>query len=202
MVSRNSSAILRTGQTMAFEKYLLPMALLVSALVASAAQPSAGLIEVRPDGRRTVFTTERLSRNDHVVAQHAEAQGGAKCCVSLRITGKQRRRTDVSDELKGRQVRAYALPPLKAADAVPFVGGALVFKASGRNPVAAERALLDGAADKTIPQVCTSSEGAHLLQQGSGGEAQAHLYMHFSYAVDPTCNEALLEKFNEAGGQK
>ncbi|QNK68691.1 hypothetical protein [Variovorax sp. PAMC26660] len=187
---------------MAFEKYLLPMALLVSALVASAAQPTAGLIEVRPDGRRTVFTTERLSRNDHIVAQHAQAQGGAKCCVSLRITGMQRRRTDVSDELKGRQVRAYALPPLKTADAVPFVGGALVFKAGERDSVAAERALLGGAADKTIPQFCTSSEGAHLLQLGGGGEPQAHLYMHFSYDVEPTCNEALLERLSEAGALK
>ncbi|MFH0129976.1 hypothetical protein ACGLHS_07175 [Variovorax sp. VaC1] len=187
---------------MVFEKYLLATALFASALVASAAQPSAGLIEVRPDGRRTVFTTERLSRSDHVVAQQAGAQGGAKCCVSLRITGTQRRRTDVSDELKGRQVRAYALPPLKAADAVPFVGGALVFKAGERDSVAAERALLGGAADKTIPQVCTSSEGAHLLQLGSGGEPQAHLYMHFGYDVEPTCDEALLARLSEAGTLK
>ncbi|HEY9224331.1 MAG TPA: hypothetical protein VIP27_09280 [Variovorax sp.] len=179
---------------MASKNCILAMALFVAAVAASAAQPSAAFIEVRPDGTRTLFTTERLRRNDHIVARHADAKGTAACCVALRILGTQRRRFDVSDELNGRQVRAYALPSLKGTDAVPFLGGALVFKAMNRRPTEVERALLGDVEGKALPNVCTSSEGAHLLQLRDG-KPQAHLYMHFSYAVEPTCSEDLLKKF-------
>lgn len=180
---------------MASRKYVLAMALFVSAIAASAAPPSAGLLEVRPNGMRTLFTTQRWSRNDRVVAQYAEAQGNAKCCVALRILGMQRRRTDVSDELRGRRVRAYVLPSLRAADAVPFVGSALVFKGTEKMPVEVERALQGDKTVGALPDVCTSSEGAHLLQWGDG-QPQAHLYMHFGYAVEPTCSEESLKKFD------
>lgn len=180
---------------MAFKKCLMPMVLFAAVFTASAAPPVAGLIEVRPNGMRTLFTTERLHRNDHVVAQSAELQGTAKCCVALRILGPQRRRADVSDELKGRRVRAYALPSLKAPDTVPYVGGALVFNARDEDSSRIEHALLGNPAGKAFPTVCTSSEGAHLLQW-LDGKPKAHLYMHFDYAVEPSCSEDMLKKFH------
>ncbi|MGR4871938.1 hypothetical protein ACIPRI_24080 [Variovorax sp. LARHSF232] len=181
---------------MALKACLLPVLLWGSATAASAMQP-AGLIEVRPDGTRTIYTTERLNRNDRVLAQHgdAEAQGaGAKCCVSLRILGVRKPRAGISDELNGRPVKAYALPSLKATEITPFIGGALVFKAGERMPAGTGRALLDRAAGNGFPQACTSSEGMHLLQLNEG-KPQTHLYMHFGYAVEPTCSTALLERF-------
>lgn len=45
-----------------------------------------------------------------------------------------------------------------------------------------------------LPDVCTGSEGAHLLQLRDG-KPQAHLYMHFSYAVEPTCSDEMLKRF-------
>ena len=77
---------------------------------------------------------------------------------------------------------------------MPFLGGALVLKAVNRRPTAVERALLGDAEGRAMPDVCTSSEGAHLLQLRDG-KPQAHLYMHFSYAVKRTCSEDLLKKF-------
>lgn len=180
---------------MASKKYIMPMVLFAAALAASAAPPAAGLIEVRPDGMRTLFTTERLHRNDHVVAQSAESQGTAKCCVALRILGPQRRRSDVSDELTGRRVRAYALPSLKAPDTVPYLGGALVFHARDEDSSRVEHALSGDPAGKALPTVCISSEGAHLLQW-LDGKPNAHLYMHFDYAVEPSCSEDTLKKFH------
>lgn len=178
---------------MASKKCILATAWLAVAMTASAAQPAAALLEVRPDGTRTLFTTERLHRNDYVVARGAEEKGAAACCAKLRILGTQRRRSDVSDALNGRRVRAYVLSSLKAADAVPFVGGALVFKAKEKPPSAAAHGLNDSDG-KMLPDVCTSSEGAHLLQWGDG-KPQAHLYLHFGYAVAPTCSDELLKRF-------
>jgi hypothetical protein len=178
---------------MAFKKCILAVVLLVVAMTASAAQPTVALFEVRPDGTRTLFTTERLHRNDYIVARGAEEKGAAACCVKLRILGTQRRRSDVSDELNGRRVRAYVLPSVKAADAVPFVGGALVFKAKEK-PTSALALALNDSGGKMLPDVCTGSEGAHLLQLRDG-KPQAHLYMHFSYAVEPTCSDEMLKRF-------
>lgn len=171
------------------------MALSMIGAIASAAQPPAALIEVRPDGQRTVFTTQRLSRHDRVVAQYADAQGKAKCCVPLRIVGGPLRRRDVSDELQERRVRAYALPAVATPDPMPFVGAALVLKAGRQSSFLDEQAFLKGAArNKAFPEVCTSSEGAHLLQL-SNGKPQAHLYMHFDYAVEPSCSPERLKLF-------
>lgn len=179
---------------MALKKCFLATAFAAAAVGASAAQPSAALIEVRPDGTRTLLTTERLSRNDRIIAQQAETTSVAKCCVALRILETQKRRADVSDELSGRRVRAYALPPLTGADTVPYVGGALVIKAREKFPTAVENALLSDPAGKLLPDVCTSSEGAHLLQLRDG-KPRAHLYMQFGYSVEPTCSDELLKKF-------
>ncbi|WP_124460138.1 hypothetical protein [Variovorax sp. KBW07] len=176
-------------------RLLLVMALSATAAIASAAQPPAALIEVRPDGQRTVFTTQRLSRHDRLIAQYADAQGKARCCVPLRIVGGPLRRTDVSDELRERRVRAYALPAVATPDPLPFIGAALVLKAGGEPSFLGEQAFLAGATgNKAFPEVCTSSEGAHLLQS-SNGKPQAHLYMHFDYAVEPTCSPESLKPF-------
>ena len=80
-------------------------------------------------------------------------------------------------------MRAYALAPVTDKDLKPFLGGALVFRGY---PGSQERALLAGNADKSLPGICLSSEGAHLTQFADG-KAKAHLYMHFDYSVDPTC---------------
>lgn len=168
----------------------------LSAGISSAMQP-AGFIEVRPDGTRTLFTTERVSRNDQVVAQYADGTSpglAAKCCVVLPVTGRRRLRATVSDELNGRQVRAFALAPLKAAEAVPFVGAAVVFKAGERIPIGFGQAPAQGLAQGDFPATCASREGVHLLQLEQG-KARLHLYMHFDYDVEPTCSTELLNKF-------
>ncbi len=78
---------------------------------------------------------------------------------------------------------------------MPFVGAALVFKAGQRSSRRSEQALLASTADSgALPEVCTSSEGAHLLQL-SDGKPQAHLYMHFEYAVEPSCSPERLKPF-------
>ena len=181
---------------MAPNKLLLPGLLCLSASMCFAMQP-AGFIEVRPDGTRTLFTTERVSRNDQVVAQFADGaaqSAAAKCCVALRVTGRRKSQAKVSDELKGRQVRAFALSPLKAGEPVPFVGAALLFKAGERIPIAFDRASTQGAAEGTFPVTCTSSEGVHLLELDQG-KPRVHLYMHLDYDVEPTCTTELLSKF-------
>lgn len=151
---------------------------------AFAAKPSPALVEVKPDGSRTVFITTSINRGDRVIAQYSDTQGALRCCVRL-AKQKLLSRADVSDELRGNRVSAYALAPLTGKDVMPFIGAALVF----RGLVGAmERATLAGNADKSLPKVCLSSEGAH-LRQSADGKAKAHLYMHFDYAVDPTCDQ-------------
>lgn len=171
------------------------MGLLAVIVSASAAQPLAGLIEVRPNGERTLFTTERLSRGDRVVARDAGAQGAGTCCIALRILGSRQARKNVSDELNGRRVRAYVLASSTTTDGAPFVDGTLVFRARERYSTTIEDALRDDPMGRALPEVCTSSEGAHLLGLADG-KPQAHLYMHFGYAVEPTCREESLRKFD------
>lgn len=179
---------------MALEKLFLLATLFVSTSVSAATQ-IAGFIEVRPDGTRTLFTTERVSRDDQVLAQYADQTSqGPKCCVSLQVAGKRNSRAKVFDELNGRAVRAFALPPLREAEAVPYVGAALVFRAGERIPLGFDRASPQDAMDRAFPQACTSREGMHLLQLDQG-KPRLHLYMHFGYEVEPTCSAELLKQF-------
>ena len=161
----------------------------VIVLPAFAAKPSPAFVEVRPDGSRTVFATTLLDQHDRVIAQYADAFGALRCCVRLR-SKKLLSRRDVADELHGRRVRAYALAPPTDKGAKPFVGGAVVFRGYAGPQ---EKAMLAGNADKSLPEICLSSEGAHLMQFADG-KAKAHLYMHFDYTVDPTCAPGLFEK--------
>jgi len=85
------------------------------------------------------------------------------------------------------------LPPLNAAEAVPFVGAALVFKAGERIPPGLDRATARGVAGTPFPQTCASREGMHLLELDQG-KPRLHLYMHFNYDVEPTCSTELLKK--------
>lgn len=152
---------------------------------AFAARPLPALIEVRPDGARTVFTTTSMDRHDRVIGQYADARGALRCCVRLPIQKLQNAvlRTDVSDQLHERRVKAYSLGQLKTENASPFVGAALVFRGRASPE---EKAMLAGHADQALPEVCLSSEGAHLVQRRHG-KVVTHLYMHFDYSVEPTC---------------
>lgn len=152
--------------------------------------PIAALIEVRPDGQRTVFSNVPLDRRDRVIAQELDSNGGLRCCVRL-SPGATLRRTDVSDELTHREVLAYALPAVPKKKARPFVGAALVFRSGHGGLSHAERSLLSGEGGTAFPVACLSSEGAHLLQL-TDTKPQVHLYMHLDYAVEPTCPAGLL----------
>lgn len=87
----------------------------------------------------------------------------------------------VIDQLNDEHVYAYRLPESDVRDGMPFVGGAWTGQSSGQ-----VRTML--------PTVCTSHEGAHLLLL-QRGRPKAHLYMDFGYAVQSTCDEKLLARF-------
>jgi len=168
---------------MAFRTLVGTLALIVATTcaVAGEARSSAAFIELRMDGARTLYTTQRLQRGAHVVAQYPDSRGRPLCCVSLKVLGARASSHRVSDLRFERPVFAYALPGLPAASALPFVGAALVGSRSERKPA--------------MPTVCASSEGLHLLQR-SGGKPGAHLYMELGYGVQPSCDEGLLAQFD------
>lgn len=180
-------------------KYILPMTLCVMALAAAtaagAAPTTVGLVALRPDGTRTLFTTERLRRNDRVLAQYPEVPGVVQCCVVLRIPGPQRPQTEVSDALNGRPVRAYVLPPSTANYGLPFVGAARVSSARESPSPEVEHILRDDPAGASLPSVCTSRFGVHLMHW-KDRKPQTHLWLHLDHAVEPTCSGAVLKKFD------
>lgn len=86
------------------------------------------------------------------------------------------------------------MPPVKGSDVVPYLSGALVIKAREKLPTEVENALLNDPSGRLLPDVCTSTEGAHLLHWRDG-KPRAHLYMHFNYDVEASCSNELLKKF-------
>lgn len=167
---------------MAFKTLVGTLALFAATTcaVAGETRSSAAFVELRVDGARTLYTTQRLQRGARVVAQYPDSRGQPLCCVSLKVLGARPRSHRVSDLRFERPVFAYALPGLPAAGA--FVGAALVgASGSGRRPA--------------MPTVCASSEGLHLLQRG-GGKLRAHLYMELGYGVQPNCDARLLAQFD------
>lgn len=158
----------------------LALVVTTTCAVAGETRSSVAFVELRMDGARTLYSTQRLQRGAQVVAQYPDSRGQPLCCVFLRVLGTRASSNRVSDLRFERPVFAYALPGLPAAGA--FVGAALVRPArQGRRPA--------------MPTVCASSEGVHLLQR-SGGRPRAHLYMELGYGVEPNCDERLLAQFD------
>ena len=160
---------------------ILSLVAATACAVAGETRSSAAFVELRMDGARTLYATQRLQRGAHVLAQYPDFRGQPLCCVSLRVVGTRANSNKVSDLRFERPVFAYALPGLPAAGASPFVGAALI-----RSPLPGHRSAM--------PTVCASSEGLHLLQL-SGGKPRAHLYMHLGYGVESSCDEAMLAQF-------
>jgi hypothetical protein len=161
---------------------VLSLVVATTCAVAGEARSSAAFVELRMDGARMLYTTQRLQRGAHVVAQYPDSRGQPLCCVSLKVLGARASSHRVSDLRFERPVFAYALPGLPVASALPFVGAALVGSSrSERKPA--------------MPTVCASSEGLHLLQR-SAGKPRAHLYMELGYGAQPSCDEGLLAQFD------
>ncbi len=157
--------------------------LLAWALLASTAADAApAMVKVLPDGKRTLLTTQTLKAGDELQAEFLGPQNRVRCCMALKIKGSLPAPDNVTDQLEGKPVLAYELPPLDRSKGMPFLGAAWV--GPGDRPPR-----------ERMPVVCTSREGAHLLLLDRGRPA-AHLYMNFGYAVLPSCDHRLLARFD------
>lgn len=155
------------------------LAILWLSVCAVRAEPA--LVQVSPNGARALFTTQVLSPGEQVWVQFPKSNGRAACCMKLNVLTRLPDSPQVTDQLNEDHVYAYRLPALNGRDGMAFVGGAWTGQLTGR-------------IQTLLPTVCTSHEGAHLLVL-QRGRPKAHLYMDFGYAVQPTCDDKLLARF-------
>ena len=152
---------------MVINKHLVFILLLISHECLAENSPIVGFVKYDGKGNGYLYTPKMVHRNDHIISQFPNKNGGAECCVSLAIEKVSSIAKDivVTDEHLGKNVyRALIKESSKSEYPLPFLGVAVI----GENVTVTQNypdfLEVKNLNQKSIVRTCTSNEGVHLIE--------------------------------------